>query len=204
MSLFPPLIFWQRFVGAVWDHPSVHIPEHLDTGGDSWLEQARWNARILAKVINNSLAEFSLLGGRNRPMSQGLPFLLGRTAASLPFLSLSFGLLGRDLLCSSLECWVPTLWMAWAAISWGCQQEPSWLRHLHKQQKTQRQFMSKTSSVSLVLFGNGFGTENDWNNATEMSIEARYSCVYTRASVSMEMSENIIFRAQIASIELTK
>lgn len=55
-----------------------------------------------------------------------------------------------------------------------------------------------------MYFGNGFGTENDWNNATEMSIEARYSCVYTRAFVSMEMSENIIFRAQIASIELTK
>lgn len=55
-----------------------------------------------------------------------------------------------------------------------------------------------------MYFANGFGTENNWNNATETSIEARYSCVYTGAFVSMEMSENIIFRAQIASIDLTK
>lgn len=64
--------------------------------------------------------------------------------------------------------------------------------------------MSKNSSACLMYFGNGFGTENNWNNATETSIEPRYSCVYTSAFVSMEMSENIIFRAQIASIELTK
>lgn len=64
--------------------------------------------------------------------------------------------------------------------------------------------MSENSSVCLIYFGNGFGTENNWNNATEMSIAARYSCVYTRAFVSMEMSENILFRAQIASRELTK
>lgn len=64
--------------------------------------------------------------------------------------------------------------------------------------------MSKNSSIRLVYFGNGFGTENNWNNATETSIEAGYNCVYTRAFVSMEMSENIIFKAKIASVELTK
>lgn len=41
-------VFWQRFVGGVWDLPSVHSPELqvLDTGGNSWLEQARWSARM--------------------------------------------------------------------------------------------------------------------------------------------------------------